>query len=84
MVTTDATQTQQELTRDNTVQVDGANDVSTATNRATDSILSIVDRIDVETTKKIVPSTVPAWPGEIVTAELTGRGDATASLQSQR
>lgn len=73
VVTTDDEQAAEEVTRDNTVQVDGANDVTDATDRATDSIISIVDRLDVETTKKIVPSTIPAWPGEIVTAELSGR-----------
>lgn len=73
VVTTAAAQAQEELTRDNTVQVDGANDVTTATGQATDSITSIVDRLDVITGKTIVPSTIPAWPGEIVTAELTGQ-----------
>ncbi len=73
VVTTDSEQAQEELTRTNVVQVDGANAVTTATDRATDSITSIVDRLQVETTKKIVPSTIPAWPGEIVTAELSGR-----------
>ena len=73
VVTTDPTQNVQELTRDNTVQVDGVNDVTSATDRATDSILSIADRLEVITTKTVVPATIPAWPGEVVTAELTGQ-----------
>lgn len=72
-VTTDGTQTTEETNRDNTVSVDAANEVTTATDQASDSITSIVDRIQVEATKKILPSTIPAWPGEIVTAELSGR-----------
>lgn len=73
VVTTDEDQTQDELTRLNVVQVDGSNGQASATNRATDLITSYIKRLDVETTKKIVPSTIPAWPGEIVTAELSGR-----------
>lgn len=72
-VTTDENQTPDELTRTNTVQVDGSNDNASATDRATDTITTIIKRLDVVTTKSIVPSTIPAWPGEIVTAELSGR-----------
>ncbi len=71
-VTTNADQTPEELTRTNTVRVDGDRDGNTGSDTATATIKTIKDRIAVDVGKSLVPSTIPSFPGEIVTAELSG------------
>ena len=79
VVTTSPDQDVDELTRDNTVEVTGSYlapgtvEPIVQVVEAGDSITSIVDRIDVTVGKTLVPETIPSWPGEIVTAELTGQ-----------
>jgi large repetitive protein len=76
VITTNTDQPLEEMTRTNTVQVNGQANGSSGDATATASITTIKDRIATETSKKIIPSEVPGYPGEIVTAELSGKVSA--------
>ncbi|MBT0993877.1 hypothetical protein KIN34_06200 [Cellulomonas sp. DKR-3] len=71
VVTADEQDTE-ELTRTNTVVVDGANGGATATDTTTADLLSIIDRLEIDTSKQVTPSEIPAVPGQDVVMQLQG------------
>ena len=73
VVTTTTDQPLDDWIRTNTVLVSGDRDGNTGSDTALAVIRTIKDRIRVEVGKKLYPSTIPSYPGEIVTAELSGR-----------
>ena len=73
VVTTTKDQPLDDWLRTNTVLVSGDRDGNTGSDTALAAIRTIKDRIRVEVGKKLYPSTIPSYPGEIVTAELSGR-----------
>lgn len=73
VIATDPNQTDDDLTQTNTVEVHGERSGSSGDATAVAPIRTITDRLKVETTKSIYPSTIPSLPGAFVTASLTGR-----------
>ena len=62
-----------ELTRPNLVRVDGTDGISADTAFARDTLVTIVDRLDVVTEKTVTPESAPGWPGQVVIVELEGQ-----------
>lgn len=72
-VVTPEVQPSDEFERTNVVQVAGADaSDNTDTAVADDTLLTIVDRLAVETEKRVVPATIPGFPGQIVVVALQG------------
>ncbi len=73
VITTSTDQGPEVLNRTNTVAVHGVRQGNTGDATHIAIIKTIKDRINVDVGKTLVPSTIPSFPGEIVTAELSGR-----------
>lgn len=58
--------------RPNLVRVDGTDGTSADSAFASDVLVTIVDRIDVETDKTVTPPEIPGRPGQIVIVQLEG------------
>ncbi len=63
----------QTFVRPNLVRVDGSDGTNADTAFARDTLVTIVDRLAVETGKSITPPQVPGRPGQIVIVQLEGR-----------
>ncbi|GAA5033110.1 hypothetical protein GCM10025738_16160 [Microbacterium fluvii] len=73
VVQTPTDQTGEEALHLNAVRVVGQRGDDTGSAQAVAPIRTIIDRIDVEAGKRLYPSTIPSYPGQIVTAQLTGK-----------
>lgn len=72
VVTTDPDQDVDELSNANIVGLTGEVDGATGSDAAVDRILTIADRIGVAAGKRLIPSTIPGFPGQTITADLSG------------
>ncbi|UUT34967.1 hypothetical protein [Microbacterium elymi] len=73
VVTTDTDQTLEESYHLNMVRVTGQRGANTGDDTAIAVLKTIADRIAVDVGKRVYPSSIPAYPGQIVTVQLSGR-----------